>query len=234
MNTHRRTAVIVGALYLIGTLAGVSSVGVLGGRLDAPGYLTAIAGDASPVRWAAVLVLVMAFALAMVPAVMFPILRRQNEPLAVGYVIFRGALETSLYLAQAICWLLLITVARQHADATIPVDVLSGLGSLLIDAGGPITAVRDIVFSLGALAFSSLLYTARLVPRWLSGWGVLGALGYLAAGPLAVFSTGLGFLVIPLALQEMVMAVWLIAKGFNSAAIAELTSADRAATPAGA
>jgi len=214
---------IVGVLNIIGTVAGVLSMVVMGGRLDGPDYLTAVADDANPVAWAAVLVLVMGFALAMVPAVMFPILKRHNEVLAVGYVILRGALETALYIAGALSWLLLIIVARQSGAASGPDSQFSSLGSLLIASGGPITAVRDIVFSLGALAFYYLLYRARLIPQWLSGWGFLGAIGYLAAGLIAVFSTELVPLLLPLALQEMVMAVWLIAKGFNTPATPGLT-----------
>src|SRR5450759_2816572 len=107
MNAHRRTAAIVGALYIIGTVAGVLRMLVMGGRLDAPDSLTAFAADPNPVKLGALLVLVMGLALAMVPVMMFPILRRQNEALAVGYVVFRGALETALYIATAICWLLL-------------------------------------------------------------------------------------------------------------------------------
>ena len=224
MNAHRRTAAIVGALYIIGTVAGVLSMLVMGGRLDAPDYLTAFAADPNPVKLGALLVLVMGLALAMVPVMMFPILKRQNEALAVGYVVFRGALETALYIAGALSWLLLIIVARQYSGSSHSADSqVSILGDLLLKAGDPITAVRDIVFSLGALTFYYLLYKAKLIPRWLSGWGIVGTMGYLAAGVIAVFSTELVILLLPLALQEMVMAVWLIAKGFNTSAIAMLT-----------
>jgi hypothetical protein len=223
MNAHRRTAAIVGALYIIGTVAGVLSMLVMGGRLDAPDYLTAIAADPNPVKLAALLVLVMGLALAMVPVMMFPILKRQNEALAVGYVVFRGALETALYIAGALSWLLLIIVARQYSGSSHSADSqVSILGDLLLKAGDPITAVRDIVFSLGALTFYYLLYKAKLIPRWLSGWGIVGTVGYLAAGVIAVFSTEQVVMLLPLALQEMVMAVWLIAKGFNTSAIAML------------
>jgi len=139
---------------------------------------------------------------------------------------FRGALETLLYLAGALSWLLLIVVAHQSSGSSRSSgSQVSTLGDLLITAGDPITAVRDIVFSLGALTFYYLLYTARLIPRWLSGWGIAGTIGYLAAGVIAVFSTELVVLLLPLALQEMVMAVWLIAKGFDARAIATLTPA---------
>ena len=223
MNAHRRTAAIVGALYIIGTVAGVLSMLAMGGRLDAPDYLTAFAADPNRVKLGALLVLVMGLALAMVPVMMFPILKKRNEALAIGYVVFRGALETALYIAGALSWLLLIIVARQYSDSSHSADSqVSILGDLLLKAGDPITAVRDIVFSLGALTFYYLLYKARLIPRWLSGWGIVGAIGYLAAGVIAVFSTELVVMLLPLALQEMVMAVWLIAKGFNTSAIAML------------
>lgn len=226
MTAYRKTAVIVGALYIVGTVAGVLSMLVMGDRLDSPDYLAALAADANPVKVGAMLVLVMGLALAMVPVIMFPILKRQSEALAVGYVVFRGALETALYIAGALSWLLLINVAHQSSGSSHSSGTqISTLGDLLISAGDPITAVRDIVFSIGALTFYYLLYAARLIPRWLSGWGIAGTIGYLAAGVIAVFSTEPVVLLLPLALQEMVMAVWLIAKGFDTRAIGTLTPA---------
>jgi len=107
-------------------------------------------------------------------------------------------------------------LARQSADvggAAVP--QVSSQGSLLVAAGDPITAVQEIVFSIGALMFYSVLYRARLIPRWISGWGLAGVMLYLAAGVIAVVSTERVILMLPLGLQEMVMAVWLIVKGFN-------------------
>jgi len=221
-NTNRRTATIVGVLFIIGTVAGVLSKVVTWGLLDAPDYLNMVASNASRAMLGALLVLVMGLALAMVPAMMFPILKRQNEALAIGYVIFRGALETLTYIAVALCWLLLVVVARQYADSGAAVASQFGsLGILLVKAKDvPILAVQDIVFSLGALMFYYLLYQARLIPRWLSGWGIVAVVGYLAAGLIAVFGTHLVILLMPLALQEMVMAIWLVAKGFSPGTIA--------------
>ena len=220
-GTNRKTAIIVGVLYIIGTVAGVLSVIVLGGLLDAPDYLNMVAANASQVGLVALLVLVMGLPLAMVPAMMFPILRRQNEALAIGYVIFRGALETFTYIALAICWLLLVVVARQYVDSGAAVaSQFSSLGILLVKARDPISAILDIVFSLGALMLYYLLYQARLIPRWLSGWGIVAAVGYLAAGLILVFGTELVILFMPMLLQEMVMAIWLVAKGFGPGTIA--------------
>jgi hypothetical protein len=218
--TNRTTAAIVGALYIIGTVAGVLSTVAAAGLTDAPNYLDNIASDPTRAQLTALLVLAMGVALAMVPAVMFPILRRQNETLAIGYVIFRGALETLTYVGIAICWLLLVQVAQQqaHVQAAAAAPWRS-LGTLVVKAQDPVIAIQDIVFSLGALMFYYLLYQARLVPRWLSGWGLVGVAGYFTAGVIAVFGSNVVVLLLPLAVQEMVMAFWLIIRGFNPASL---------------
>jgi hypothetical protein len=228
VNTNnRRTAVIVGVLYIIGTVAGVLTL-VLGAPiLSAPDLLKMVAANPSQIGLVGFLVLVMGLPLAMVPAMMFPILKRENEALAMGYVIFRGALEALTYFALAMCWLLVIVVAQQYAVSGPAVaSQLSSLGPLLLKAREPIIWVEDIVFGVGALMFYYLLYQTRLIPRWISGWGLVGAMPYMAAGLIAVFTgTHLVPLLLPLALEEMVMAVWLIAKGFSPGTIASESDA---------
>ena len=213
VNTDRRTATIVGVLYIIGTVAGILSVVVTGGfSMDAPAYLDKAASNPSQIQLGAFLVLVMGLALAMVAATIFPILKRQNEALAIGYVIFRGALETFAYMALAICWLLLVVVAGQHQS--------SSPGILLVDAQDQIAPVLDIVFSLGALMLYYLLYQGRLIPRWISVWGIVAAVLTLAGGLIDMFGTNQDIWALPMLPQEMVMAVWLIAKGFSPSTIA--------------
>jgi hypothetical protein len=233
-GTNRTTATIVGVLYIIGTVAGVLSVPLLGGILGAPDDLNMVAAHPSQVAVGALLILVMGLALAMIPALMFPILKRWNEALAIGYVIFRGALETFTYMALALCWLLLIVVSQQSASGAVVTSQFVSLGSLLVKAQDPIIAVVDIVFALGALMLYSLLYQARLIPRWISGWGIVAAILYLAAGLIAVFGTTLDILLMPMLLQEMVMAVWLIVKGFNASAIAPGSAKTPKSEPLGA
>ena len=96
---------------------------------------------------------------------------------------------------------------------------------MLYGAQAPIAAVTTIVFGIGALMFSYLLYASRLVPRWISVWGLVGAVPYTAVGVLGLFGTNPEILYIPLAVQEMVLAVWLIAKGFNRGTIASASDA---------
>jgi hypothetical protein len=74
--------------------------------------------------------------------------------------------------------------------------------------------------------FYYLLYQSKLIPRWLSGWGLIAVIPFLTAGLLSIFhligplSTVGVVLDLPLAVQEMVLAIWLIVKGFNPSAIA--------------
>jgi len=225
VNSDRRTATIVGVLFIIGTVAGVLSVLVTGGfSMDAPAYLAKAASDPSQIQLGALLVLVMGLALAMVAAMMFPILKRQNEALAIGYVIFRGALETFTYIATVICWLLLVVVAGQTANSGAAVaSQSSDLGILLVDAQDQVAAVMGIVFGLGALILYYLMYRGRLIPRWISGWGIVAAVLTLAGALIDIFGSPREIFAMPMLPQEMVMAVWLIVKGFSPSTTASET-----------
>jgi hypothetical protein len=217
---HRRTAIGVGVLFIVGDIAGVLSYVVTHGLLDGRDALTTIAANQSRLALGALLVLVMGLALAMIPVVMYPIFKRYNEVLALGTVVFRGALETVAYVSCAGTWLVLLELSREPAavaSAGAPhVQTLTGL--LVATQGSVATWLISIVFSLGALMFYYLFYQSRLIPRWLSIWGLVGATLYLAAPLLDMFGHGLGLLMAPLAVAEIVLSVWLIAKGLNAPA----------------
>jgi hypothetical protein len=217
MYSNRKTAIIVGVLFIIGDIAGALSYVVTGGLLDGPDALTKIAASQNQVVLGALLVLVMGFALAMIPVVMFPVFRKYNEVLALGCVVFRGALETVAYMASAGAWLLLVELSREHAGAASPgAPHFQTLSALL--AGSTAGNLISIAFCLGSLMFYYLFYQSRLIPRWLSVWGLAGAVLYLAAPLLDMFGHGFGILQAPLAVAEIVLAVWLIARGLNSPA----------------
>ncbi|MDO9256241.1 MAG: DUF4386 domain-containing protein [Bacteroidales bacterium] len=216
MNTNRNTARIVGALFIIGTVAGVLSVGFAGSILSDPNYLIKVSENQNQFVIGALLVLIMGLALAMVPVMMFPIFKKYNEALALGSVVFRGALEAVIYIAMVIGWLLLLTVSQEYVKAGAPdASHFQTLGILLLKASDQLNTILAIVFSLGALMIYYLFYQSKLIPRWLSVWGLIGAILSLAAGLFAIFSVDFGILMVPTALQEMVLAVWLIVKGFN-------------------
>lgn len=227
MNKLRWTAILVGVLYIIGTVSGILSVVVTGSLLDAPGSPEQISANANQIILGALFVLTMGLALAMVPVLMYPVLKKHNQVLALGYVVFRGALETVAYMAMVVSWLSLVKISQGFAQAGIPAaSGLQALGVLILDGHDATRSVLEIVFPLGALMFYSVLYQSKLIPRWLSGWGLLAAIVWFAAGllgtfqlivPMSPLQLALSF---PIFLQEMVMAVWFIVKGFNPAAVA--------------
>ena len=173
MNSYRKTAIIVGILYIIGTVAGVLSRVITMPILGAPDYLAQVAANPNQLTTGALLVLLMGLALAMVPVILFPLFRKINEVLAVGYVVFRGGLETATYLVSIIPSLFLLIVAREYAAAgAAEASYFQALGTLLKDGNDSLAPITGIVFSLGALMIYYLLYRSRLIPRWISGWGV--------------------------------------------------------------
>ncbi len=208
MSADRKAAVWIGVLYIIGTVGLVLSLVVTDAVLTGPGYLAKVAAQPNQVAVGALLVLLAGVALAIVPVVFWPIGRRYNETLAMGYVVFRGGLETVIYVIGALGWLVLIPLAAEPDGAP-----LAGF----VRAANPVIweQVGVIPFALGALMFYVVLYQSRLVPRWLSVWGLVGAALYIVPPLGSMFGLSFGALMAPLAVQEMVMAVWLITKGFD-------------------
>jgi hypothetical protein len=226
MREHRAAATTAGILYIIGTVAGVlSKVVALAPVTGADDPLAAGARHSDAVVTGALLVLLMGFSLAFVPVVLFPVLRRVDETLAIGYLVVRGALETACYIMSATSVLLILPLSEVMSagpGTTSPAGLR--LGSLLVDSV-EINAVTALVFCLGGVMFYLLLYRSRLVPRWITLWGLVAIPFYVAAYLLTMYavidtdSAAQTSLFIPLAVQEMVLAVWMIARGFRPAAL---------------
>jgi hypothetical protein len=219
MNSYRKTAIIVGVLFIIGTVAGVlAGPLIIGPALADP--LVNFAANQHQIIIGVLLTLVMGFSLSMVPVVLFPILNKHNEVLALGSVVFRGVLEAVSYIALVINSLFLLILSQEYVKAGAPeASYFQTLGAILLESQDYMNDILGIVFPIGALMIYYLFYQIKLIPRWLSAWGFLGAIPYLASFLLGMFGFELGILVLPLMVQEMVMALWLIVKGFNPAAI---------------
>ena len=213
MSADRKAAAWIGVLYIIGTVGMVISAVVAGAVLSGSAYLAQVAAEPNRVALGALFMLLAGFVLAMVPVVFWPIGKRYSETLAMGYVVFRGALETIFYIVTALLWLLLIALSKE-SDAGPLAGFVRTTETVIWDQ------VIAIPFVLGALMFYFVLYQSRLVPRWLSTWALVGAALYIVAPLGSMFGLSFGFFMGPLAVQEMVMAVWLIAKGFSRPAVA--------------
>ena len=210
----------VGILYILGTVFGIASAAVTSSISGSDDVFDAVASNQSALALGTLLIVAMCMVLAMIPVVAYPILSRYDMLLARGYVLFRSVLEGTTYLLTAVAWLMLIPLS---GSADIPLV----WGETLFGLEGA-AAVNTIMFLAGAAMFYLVLYRARLVPRWLSVWGLLAIIPYLLPVFLGLFtdidvsttSTATVLLDLPLGLQEMVLAVWLIVRGFNDSASA--------------
>ena len=224
MNSNKTTARTVGVLFIIATAAPILTtifVGFLGGGITGeqpiPDYLVNVSANETQVLVGMLIELIWA-----ISVMLFPILKKYNEALALGFFGLR-CVEALCVIVGSIGLLLLLTLSREFVIAGAPdASYYLTLGTLLL-------ATRDWVFMIGCGIFWSLsplilnyvLYQTKLVPRWLSVWGLVGAILSLVVYLLQFFGINqFDLLFFPIALQEMVFAVWLIVKGFNSSTIA--------------
>jgi hypothetical protein len=221
---YKRIAITVGVFYLIvNVIVGPLSLSLTEPILNAPDYLVRVSESESRILIGTLLVLVMAIADSGIAVAVYPVLKKHNINMAIGYVCAR-LVESVIFILGVISLLTLLTLSHKYVEADAPdASYFQRTGELLLaarDWGGHV--VLDVaVFPVGALIFYSVLYRSRLVPRWLSGWGLIAAiLGWLVSlfvmfALIVPLSTIHVAFQAPLGLQEIALAVWLIVKGFS-------------------
>jgi hypothetical protein len=225
MNTDRRTALVVGVLFILATAFSLINTALVGSLIGAADYIARVSANGNQMIIGALIELAAAVSVVLIPAMLFPVLRRFNEGVALGYFGFR-ILEAITLIIGAVSSLLLVSLSRQYLSAgAAATSDYQHTGALLQAAYNWVSPLNPIVFGPGALLLYSVLYQSRLIPRWLSAWGLIGAalvfvLGLLGMFGTAVFGSIVIVLAIPIAVQEMVMAIWLIVKGFTPSALA--------------
>ncbi len=239
MDTNRRTARIVGALFIAATTAALLGDVAAGSIVGAQNYLVRIAANTNLVVLGALLKFVAAALSAGIAIALYPVLRRHSEALALGSVGFR-LVEAVFYVVAALGMLSLVSLSQEYASAAPQAassfQVLGTLISAIRNWAGFVFGA--IAFCLGGAMYYYVMYRSRLVPRWLSVWGLAGMALLLSMALLLAFGERMSgpsgmqlLLAFPIFLQEMVLAVWLIVKGFNPSAIA--SGSDKTGVSAG-
>jgi len=222
MSSHRKTARWVGVFYIIATVAYSLSTILLDPILRGSDYLTKAFENENQVIIGTFLVLIDSIAVAAISIVIYPILKKHNNVLALGYIGAR-VVEGTLFMMNAITTLTLLTLSQEFVRAGAPdTSYYQTLGTVLLSAGNWFYLLGlGLVFVLSALILNFALYKSKLIPRWLSGWGLVGATLVFINYLLQSFGINpVEILFLPIAVQEMVFALWLIVRGFNSSAIA--------------
>jgi hypothetical protein len=232
MNTYRKTAITVGILFVVCTIASILGPS-LAISVNSPNYLDQLAGNSNQIIAAALLEFIWAAAGAGIAIGLYPILKKHNGAMALGSVCFR-VVEGVFVLIGTLGLLSLLTLSQEYIAAGTPgTSALQTAGALLLALRNwQLHVISGLAFSLGALMYYAILYQSKLIPRWLSGWGVLGTVLSVAATVLASFARDFGmesvhtYLSMPIGVNELVFAVWLLAKGFNQDAVRKMDETD--------
>jgi hypothetical protein len=219
VSASQVTARAVGVLFIL-----ASVTAIVGGSLLLPlkeaDYLTGTAGMRGQIVSGALIEMVLVLSVLGIAVLLFPVLKRENEGLALGYVAAR-TLEAVLLLAASLSALVVLSLSEEGAQPGA-----EAAGSLALSTRDWTYLFGSLVMlGVSALILYSLLYRANLVPAWLSLWGLAGGVLIGVEGFAEAYDVGLstaiqGLLVAPIALNEMVLALWLIVRGFRTAAIA--------------
>ena len=225
MDAPRRYALAAGTFYLITFAASIPAVFLLAPVLDHPDYIVGAGAD-TRVLWGCFLDLVNALACIGTAVALFPVVKRQNEAVALGFVTSR-MLEAAIIVIGVVSLLAVVTLRRDLAG-TPGTDPAS-----LVTTGRALVAVRDWTFLLGpslmpginALLLGWLLYRSGLVPRVIPALGLIGAPLLIASAVVAVFRgnepiTALAAIAtVPIFLWELSLGLWLVVKGFKASPI---------------
>jgi hypothetical protein len=227
ISNSRKSARITGILFILGTVPVMVAMSLWGQSVSSPDYLSLMAAHSNEVLLLALSTIVMSLACTGIGISIYPILKPHDETLAIGVVGFR-VMEGTLQLASAVSLAVLLALSQEFVKAGSPAD------SFFQPAAAVIKLVREWIsngfylfpWCAGAAIYYTLFYRTRLLPRWLSVWGLLGLLlmliGALSGmfGLIGAFSPPQMLLMFPIMLQEMVLAVWLIVKGYSTTAAA--------------
>ena len=226
MNSSKKTAKLIGILFILAAVSAIAGVLLYNPILNNADYLITGSTHANQVILGALTELVLVVSAIGTATTMFPILRKYNETIALWHVCFRF-LEAVVITVGLISVLALLTLSREFATAGSP-DTASfqAVGTSLI-------AIHDWTFMLGPLFFlgintimySYIFYKSKLVPTALAFLGMTGAVLVFICALLVMF--GLiqqvsllgGLLALPIAVFEISLAVWLIRKGFNDSEV---------------
>jgi Domain of unknown function (DUF4386) len=216
MRSRDVRATTAGLLFITATAASLIATAFLGSLLKGPSFLATVALHQDRLLTAALFQLVAAFTSAAIAVTLYPVLKEHAAGMALGAVAFR-LIEGVFYALSAAGTMTLVSLSGQltaGASAHAPADLARDLR----DSAG---RVGILAFYTGATLYYLVCYQSQLIPRWLSIWGLAGTVLGLVAGLLVLFQfiTVLSgtqvVLNLPIAVQEMVLAVWLIVQGFS-------------------
>jgi hypothetical protein len=225
-NSIKNAARIAGMLFILQMTAAVISHSViLVPLLRGEDFLSNIAANETKVIIAMLLDLVTGASVFGISVILFPILKRFSERIALWYVGLRLT-EWVIALISGMFLLTVLSISKDYQKASIQeANLLQTISEYFLNSRGSIRNLMLLTFCLSAGMFYFLLYTSKLLPRFISVWGLIGVFLLFAEILASMFGSSLGgiMIMLPMGLNEIFLGTWLIIKGFNVAASDQIT-----------
>ena len=225
-TTHRGVALVAGFMYLVTIVASVPAQYVNYAPVFSNARYVLGEGADTRVLWGGLLEFITALACIGTAVVLYPVVRRQHEGVALGFVTAR-VLEAGLIVTGIVSMLSVTTLRQPDATGTEATSLVAAAQALVAIHDWTFLLGPNLLLGLNTLLYSYLLSRTGLVPRPLAALGMIASALILIQGPLQMFgvfqplSAPVIALSLPVAAFEMILAGWLIVKGFGSSAVPE-------------
>lgn len=227
-SPYRRTEILVASLWIVTAIGAIGGALLMNPIINAPDYLTTVFSKSATITSAMFGWMINDIGIVFIGLLMFPILKKQSESMALGYLSMR-MFESLLMIVGVFFAMLLIPLSHEFIKAgSTDVALFQTMGSVLKQAEDWFLNLLQLVFlGLGGIILTTLLYQTKLVPRFISVFGLIGYALLLPAAVVGLFGIldptpgGSGsILAVPVAIWEIIMMpFWLFTRGFNTAGI---------------
>ncbi|MFX1484754.1 MAG: DUF4386 domain-containing protein [Promethearchaeota archaeon] len=223
MDSDNRNAKIAGVSFIISYLGLI-----LGGSVSVPildgDYLALAYPNAIQLGIGMLLESLNGIAVIGIAVMLYPILKRYNEGIALAYLGFRGV-EAFLSILGSTKAIALVDLSYEYIQAGSPTDsYFETLGALVLADRHWHMEMLTLFFILGAFIFYFILYRTEILPRYISVWGLLAIVLITVLNVILYLGFNLGLVLIvfalPIIANEIFLALWLIIKGLNTSAMA--------------
>ncbi len=219
MNSNQKIVKIVGLLFLIQMITySIGNQFFVSPVLYNSDFLTSIYQNSNQLLIGTLLEFICGIAIVSIAILLYPILKKHNERIAIWYVGFR-IIEFTIIFFSKIKMLSLIPLSKKYVNikGDNQNEWFTILGTTILDEYSISVVMVMVAFGIGAIMFYYLLYQSRLVPRFIAIWGFTGVLLVLTANIFHLSGSSLGMLIyVPMGMNELFLGVWLLVKGFRT------------------
>ncbi|GBF19148.1 hypothetical protein C21_01313 [Arenibacter sp. NBRC 103722] len=221
MDVIRKKSISVGALLILSIVVGILSIDPV---IDGMDNLESVSINSNAILIRAFMQFILGLIYASIPIILYTLLKKINSSLVIGFLVFR-IISVGFIFIGWLSILLLLALSQEFVTSGSPeLLYFKTLDNLLRSGRDLINHVAmPLILSVGNLMFYSILYQSKIIPKWLSLWGLIATILSSVLASLLLMFDVIGIinatyvsLAFPTALLEFVLATWLIVKGFDS------------------